>query len=60
MRCRLLTLAEAAIYLGRSHDSVRELLYERELRCVQRGDRGKIWIPVDELERWIERNLDYL
>ena len=56
---RLLTLKEASIYLGRGEDSLRELLYSREMRCIQRG-RGKIWLDVLEVDRWIERNLEYM
>ena len=56
---RLLTLAEAAKYLGRGQDSFRELLYAKELKCIQKG-RGKIWLDILELDQWIERNLHFM
>jgi len=60
VRPRLLTLKEAAVYLGRSVDSVRELLYQQELRCIQRGPRSKIWLDRHELDEWIEQNLRFM
>ena len=56
---RLITLKEAATYLGRGEDSLRELLYAREMRCVQRG-KGKIWLDINELDQWVEHNLQYM
>jgi hypothetical protein len=56
---RLLTLKEAADYLGRKPDSMRELLYGRELRCIQKG-KGKIWLDIKELDGWIDQNLSYM
>ena len=33
-----------------------------ELRkwITKRGERSKIWIDIRELDKWIERNLDYM
>lgn len=56
---RLLTLAQGAEYLGRSQDSLRELLYRHELRCIQKGN-GKVWLDLHELNRWIESNLHFM
>ena len=56
---RLLSLKEAAEYLGRRPDSMRELLYSHELRCIQKGS-GKIWLDIRELDRWIDTNLSYM
>lgn len=56
---RLLSLKEAAVYLGRRPDSMRELLYSHELRCIQKGS-GKIWLDIRELDKWIESNLNYM
>lgn len=53
---RLLTVPEAATYLGRTIDTVRRLIYRREFRIVQRGDRGKCYIDKADLDAWIERN----
>ncbi len=53
---RLLSVPEAAIYLGRGIDAVRELIYRRELRVVQRGERGKVYIDKADLDTWIEKH----
>jgi hypothetical protein len=59
LKKRLLTLAEGAEYLGRKPDSVRDLLYRRELRCIQKGN-GKIWLDLYELDRWVENSLHFM
>ena len=57
---RLVSIKEGADYLGRkSVDSLRELLYRKEIRCIQRG-RGKIWLDIRELDKWIEENLKFM
>ncbi len=56
---RLLTLKEAATYLGRKPDSMRDLLYKHELKCIQKG-KGKIWLDIRELDKWIENSLGFL
>ncbi len=53
---RLFTLKEAGIYLGRGIDSLRELIYAGELPVVQRGERGKQWLDIQDLDNWIEYN----
>jgi len=53
---RLYTVEEAALYLGRGVDSVREMIWRREIPIVQRGDRGKIWLDIEDLSKWIEGN----
>ncbi len=57
---RLLTLEEAAIYLGRKVSSLRELVYAREIPVVQLGDRSKIWIDIQRLDEWIDSHEKYL
>jgi excisionase family DNA binding protein len=52
---RLLTLKEAAAYLGRSVDSMRELIYSRSLPVIQLGERSKVWIDIIDLDAWIEQ-----
>ena len=56
---RLLTIKEAAEYLGRSVDSMRELLYSREMKCIQKG-KGKIWVDIRDLDAWIDSNKSYM
>ncbi len=51
---RLLTLAEAAEYLGRSIWAVRELIWKGSLPCV-RFDR-RVHLDINDLDRWIEQN----
>jgi len=53
---RLLSVPEAAIYLGRGIDAVRELVYRREIRVVQRGEKGKVYLDKADLDTWIEKN----
>ena len=53
---RLFTLKEAAHYLGRGLDSTRELIYGGELPVVQRGERGKCWLDIKDLDSWIDNN----
>jgi hypothetical protein len=56
---RLLTIKEAAAYLCRSVFSMREMLYRRELKCIQKG-KGKIWIDIRDLDAWIDSNKSYM
>lgn len=56
---RLYTIKEAATYLGRGQDSLRELIYAGELPVIQRGDRGKQWLDIEDLNSWIDHNKNY-
>ena len=51
---RLYSVPEAAIYLGRSVWSIRELIYDGKLPCVRAGRR--IHLDIEDLDQWIERN----
>ena len=51
---RLLTIKEAAIYLGRSVYGVRELIWSGKLPYV-RFDR-RIHLDIHDLEKFIEEN----
>jgi excisionase family DNA binding protein len=51
---RLLSVKEAAEYLGRSVNSVRHLITKSDIRIVK-ADR-RVQIHVDDLDRWIEAN----
>ena len=59
MRQRLLSLKEAACYLGRGEDSMRELVYARKIQVIQEGERSKIWLDLKDLDQWIEANKRY-
>ncbi len=51
---RLYTLAEAGQYLGRSTYSVRELVWAGEVPVIQHKPRGKMWIDLKDLDRFID------
>ena len=50
----LLTVKEAAIYLGRSEQSVQHLLFERQLPVVRVGRR--VHLDRKDLDTFIEKN----
>ena len=51
---RLLTVKEAAEYLGRSVWSVRELVWGGSLPCVKVGRR--IHLDIFDLDKWIDQH----
>jgi excisionase family DNA binding protein len=53
---RLYTIPEAAQYLGRSAYSMRTLIWNGELPVIKNGEGGKMWIDVNDLDLWIDRN----
>jgi hypothetical protein len=50
---RLLTVAQAAIYLGRTEKAVRHLVRDG-LPCVRSDSR--VMLDVKDLDKWIEAN----
>ena len=54
IRPRLLTVEEAATYLGRTKGSVQHLVADGGLPVV-RSDR-RVFLDIQDLDRWIERN----
>jgi excisionase family DNA binding protein len=54
IRPRLLTISEAAVYLGRSVPAIRELIWRGELPII-RPDR-RIHLDLFDLDKWIEKN----
>ena len=60
VRQRLLSLKQAAQYLGRGEDSMRELVYSRAFQVVQMGERSKMWLDVKDLDSWIEDRKHYV
>ncbi len=54
LKKRLLTVSEAATYLGRSVPSIRELIWSGSLPYVKVGRR--IHLDVFDLDAWIERH----
>lgn len=51
---RLYSIKEAAVFLGRSDWSVREMLWAGKIPYVKDGKR--IFIDIIDLEVWIDRN----
>jgi excisionase family DNA binding protein len=51
---RLLTVEQAAGYLGRSKASVQHMVSERVLPTV-RSDR-RVFLDIQDLDRWIDRH----
>jgi len=50
---RLYSLKEAAVYLGRSDWSVREMLWSGKLPFIREGK--KIYLDIHDLDAWIDR-----
>jgi excisionase family DNA binding protein len=50
----LLTVRDAAVYLGRSEQSIQHLIFERELPVVRVGRR--VHLDRRDLDTWIEKN----
>ena len=50
----LLTVRQAAIYLGRSEQAVQHLIFQKELPVVRIGRR--VHLDRQDLDSWIERN----
>lgn len=51
---RLYSIKEAAVFLGRSEWSVREMLWAAKMPYIKDGKR--IFIDIGDLEAWIDRN----
>jgi excisionase family DNA binding protein len=50
----LLSVKEAAVYLGRTEQSIQHLIFERTVPVVRVGRR--IHLHRSDLDRWIEKN----
>jgi len=50
----LLTVKQAALYLGRSEASIQHLIFNRELPVVRVGRR--VHLHRKDLDNWIEKN----
>jgi hypothetical protein len=57
---RLLPIRDAARYLGRGEDSLREMIYTGVFPVIQLGNRSKIWLDVEDLNSWIESKKHYM
>ena len=54
MSRRLLTVKEAAKYIGRTESAVRELVWNQKLPHI-RCDR-RVMLDIRDLDRWIDEN----
>lgn len=54
VRKRLVNIAQAAEYLGRTPKSIRHLVQRRKLRCI-RAD-GRVMFDLSDLDAWIDMN----
>jgi excisionase family DNA binding protein len=50
----LLTVKQAAVYLGRSEQSVQHLVFQKDLPVVRMGRR--VHLDRRDLDAWIEKN----
>jgi len=51
---RLYSIQEAAVYLGRSTWSVREMIWAGKIPYIKDGKR--IFLDIRDLDDWIEKN----
>ena len=51
---RLYTLKESAVYLGRTINSMRELVWAKLIPVVQHG--RKMWVDLADLEAYIDNH----
>jgi excisionase family DNA binding protein len=51
---RLFSLQDSSIYLGRSINSVRQMLWDGKIPFIKDGKR--VFIDVKDLETWIEQS----
>lgn len=56
IRPRLLTVKQAAVYLGRSKHAVQHMVAQGRIPVVRDGRR--VLLDVRELDRWIEANTE--
>ena len=57
---RLLTIKDAARYLGRGEDSLREMIYAGIFPVIQVGERSKIWLDLKDLDDWVEHSKEFM
>ena|SRR5215472_18816909 len=56
LRPRLLTVEQAAIYIGRSKEAVQHMTAARKIPVVRDGRR--VFLDVKDLDRWIDQNTE--
>src|SRR5690242_11137542 len=53
---RLLSVEQAATYIGRTKTAVQHMVSAKKLPVVRDGNR--VFLDIRELDRWIERNTE--
>lgn len=53
---RLYTLKEAALYMGRSEYSMRELMWSQEIPVVKGENARKVYFDIVDLDNYINQN----
>jgi hypothetical protein len=56
LRKRLYSLQEAAIFLGRTEWGMRELIWAGDIPVVRQDGGRKIYLDVEDLNAYVERN----
>ena len=54
LRKRLLTVPEAASYIGRTIEATKKLYYKNQFPIVKAD--GRVFIDIQDLDRWIEQS----
>ena len=57
---RLLRLEEAALYLGRSPHTVRQMVYQRVFPVIKASEKSRMWLDIRDLDAWISSEKRYL
>jgi excisionase family DNA binding protein len=56
LRPRLLTVEQAAMYIGRTKEALQHMTATRKIPVVRDGRR--VFVDIRELDRWIDRNTE--
>jgi hypothetical protein len=50
---RFMTLPEGAFYTGQAESTIKRAVYDGHLPVIQRGERSKWILDVQDLDRWM-------
>jgi hypothetical protein len=53
---RLYNLKQASVYLGRTVNALREMLWAGKIPYIQDSPRGRILLDVQDMDSYIEQN----
>ncbi len=57
---KVLNLKQASAYSGLPLRTLRNLVWGKQLRVIQLIPNGKIYIPIDELDKFLEREVGFI